>query len=82
LLRRSAEEDADLRRELACPVVIKPLTILPLRSVAAARNPVITHRVVAARRVALDSAPVAIVSCEEIRSPFPAAPDSRHAARR
>jgi putative (di)nucleoside polyphosphate hydrolase len=87
LLRHPVEEESGLRHEPDRTAVSKPLTILPLRPAAVGRNPVITHRVVAARRAAPDSAPVGlspvtVVSCEEIRSPFPAAPDSRHAARR
>jgi putative (di)nucleoside polyphosphate hydrolase len=82
LLRRPVEEDADMRREPARPAVLKPLTILPLHPAAIGHNPVITRRVVAARRAVPDLAPVAIVSGEEIRPLFLAAPDSRHAARR
>ncbi len=78
LLRRPVDEEAEVHR----PAVLKPLTILPLRPVAAARNPVITHRVVAARRASPETPPGAIVSGEEIRPAFPVAPDSRHAARR
>ena len=80
--QRCDDSDPDLGHEPVRPTLaIKQVTILPLRSATVGRNPVITRRVVATRRMVMpETASVAPVAIDDLRPLRPAAPDPQHRA--